>query len=621
MCGIYGKVGLGQNVDVHECLQKTQLLNHRGPDYCGSYAFRNIFLGHTRLSILDLTPAGNQPFGDDEARLVFNGEIYNWQELREKYLPDQELRSHSDTEVLFLLLRKMGAECLPLLNGMFAFAYYVVSNQKMLLARDMVGIKPLNFVNGRSYFEFSSEIKNLYHDTELNRLKEYFVFGRFGEDCLPFDNVREVLPGSFVELDCASGEWSQRPYCELESLASEKVYTRLMAADNLVDQLDLLLQRSVSMHEQSDAPIGFLCSGGLDSSLITAISAKRHPDIALYHADFEGEGRELDYAQKVANHVGAPLRKTTLTKNQFWEMFPELTYALEMPIQHQHSVSLNLIARKAEADGVKVLLAGDGADELFMGYWFYSSYARSLSNYRHAGDPRSMLRMCRNVLRRLAGSTQDTYWFFSEINRTFQRHAHVGFAGDACSLADPFKYMSLVGQDFRAWKRWQQATDAFQWMGENREASVLSFQLFYMRSFLQPLLHRLDRMLMNPSVEGRVPFLERELMEFALNLPVGQKISGKSNKHLLKQVALRYLPAEIVERRKKGFTVPFSSYVTKFPRILENGFVAEWTRLTKKELLSWCGGDVDQLYRLISIEVWGRIFVYKMPWNEVRVEF
>lgn len=619
MCGIYGKVGFGQQVNVAECERQTKMLNHRGPDYCGTYSAENVFFGHARLSILDLTAAGNQPFGDHEARLVFNGEIYNWKELQSKYLAGYELYSHSDTEVLFLLLRKMGVACLPLLNGMFAFAYYTCSTRKMILARDMVGIKPLNFIADSSYFEFSSEIKNLQYTPDVNRLKEYLVLGRFGEDFLPYANVKEVLPGSCVELDCRTGEWSQKPYREAESLICAETYRNLSRSTNLVDQLDALLQRSVAMHEQSDAPIGFLCSGGLDSSLITAIAARRRDNIALYHADFEGEGRELDYAERVARHVGAPLIKTTLTKDQFWQMFPEMTYSLDLPIQHPHSLSLNLIARKARADGVKVLLAGDGADELFMGYWFYSSYASSLSSYRHGSDPRSVLRKLLNALRRALNAGPDAYWFFSDIHRLFQKHAHVGFGGDAGSLAEPIQAMSLVGQDFKAWKRWQQAIESFEWMGGSKEAHVLSFQLFYMRSFLQPLLHRLDRMLMNPSVEGRVPFLENELMQFALNLPLDQKINGRNSKYLLKQVALRYLPPDIVNRKKKGFTVPFSKYVTKYPKILENGFVNEWSQLTTKDLVSWCNGDKDKLYRLISIEVWGQIFVFKNPWANISV--
>lgn len=620
MCGIYGKIGFDRQVDAQEGLRRTQMLNHRGPDYCGTYSSQNVFLGHARLSILDLTPAGNQPFGDAEAQLVFNGEIYNWKELRSKYLADQEFHSHSDTEVLFLLLRKMGTACLPLLNGMFGFAYYTLASKKMILARDIAGIKPVYFIAEATHFEFSSEIKNIDYIPDNNRLKEYVIFGRFGEDFLPYANVNEVLPGSHVELDCVTGKWLQTPYKEVESLVCQETYLKLSKSGNLVDQLDSLLQKSVSMHAQSDAPIGFLCSGGLDSSLITAIAAKQHPDIALYHADFEGEDRELHYAEQVARHVGAPLHKSTMSKSDFWNLFPEMTYAQDLPMQHPHALSLSWVARKVQADGLKVLLAGDGADELFMGYWFYSAYSRSLSGYRHPIDPRRLIGKVMRKVWSTLNSGPDPYWFFSEVNRPFQKHAHVGFGGDTGSLAHPIHAMALVSQDFKAWKRWQQAMDVYAWMPGGREASVQAFQLYYMRYFMQPLLHRLDRMLMARSIEGRVPFLENDLMQFAINLQVDQKFRGTTNKFLLKQVALRYLPENIVNRRKMGFTVPFGKYVTKYPKILENGFVSELTRLTTKELLSWCNGEKDLIYRLVSIEVWGRIFVYKTHWSDINVE-
>ena len=620
MCGLYGQVRVDQDIDPQECLQRTRALSHRGPDYCGHYANKGVFLGHARLSILDLTSAGNQPFGDNEAQLVFNGEIYNWNELRLQYLAEEHLSSISDTEVLFLLLGKMGTDCLPLLNGMFAFAYYSIVSNKLILARDSVGIKPIYFVSESSKFEFSSEIKNLSYIPDLGRLKEYQYLGRFGEDFSPYSNVNEVLPGSFVEIDCSTGQWHQNNYKEIENTISPEKYSKLSASKDLVDQLDALLQESVRLHAQSDAPIGYLCSGGLDSSLISAIAAKNGQNLSLYHADFEGEGRELHYAEQVAEHIGAPLRKINLTKEQFWQNFPEMTYASDLPIQHPHSISLNLISKKAKDDGVKVLIAGDGADELFLGYPFYSSYADSLSNYWSDNDPKVYLRKFQNFIRRASNPSSDPYWFFANVNRKFQRHAHVGFGGDATSMAWPFQSMSLVSQDFKAWKRWQQATEALDWMGESREANVLSFQLFYMRYFLQPLLHRLDRMLMNTSVEGRVPFLENEIIEFALNLPVDQKLNGKDSKYLLKQVALRYLPATVVNRKKRGFTVPFANYVTGYPQILDDGFVSDWTGLTSKQLKNWCNGEIDQIYRLTSIEVWGRIFVYKMPWADIMID-
>ena len=162
--------------------------------------------------------------------------------------------------------------------------------------------------------------------------------------------------------------------------------------------------------------------------------------------------------------------------------------------------------------------------------------------------------------------------------------------------------------------------EAYAWMQDGSEASTQAFQLYYMRYFMQPLLHRLDRMLMARSIEGRVPYLEKDVMQFALNLALNQKFQGGTNKYLLKQVALRYLPANIVNRKKVGFTVPFGKYVTKYPKILENGFVSELTRLTTKELQSWCNDEKDLIYRLTSIEVWGRIFVYKTHWSEINVE-
>ena len=198
-------MAISHDIDLRDCQRRTQMLNHRGPDYLGTYSEGNVFLGHTRLSILDLTSAGNQPYTDGLARLVFNGEIYNWRDLQDEHLAHQKMRSHSDTEVLFLLLQRMGTACLPLLNGMFALAYYEPFGQKLILARDMVGIKPLYFISEPTHFEFSSEIKNLDYAPDLNRLKEYMILGRFGEDFLPFSNVREILPGSCIEVNCTTG--------------------------------------------------------------------------------------------------------------------------------------------------------------------------------------------------------------------------------------------------------------------------------------------------------------------------------------------------------------------------------------------------------------------------------
>lgn len=619
MCGIYGRLGITRAIDPEDCLRRTRMLDHRGPDFCGTRQVGNLFLGHTRLSILDLTPAGNQPFTDGEALLVFNGEIYNWRELRERHLAGVALHSASDTEVLFLLLRRMGPACLPLLNGMFAFAFHDPATGSLLLARDTVGIKPLYFVADDTHFEFSSEIKNLDYVPAPDRLKEFIVFNRWGEDFLPFANVHEVHPGHCLEVDCRSGAVSaQREFGTLESRVNPDAYRRLAAGADLEDQLDAALTRSVSLHEQSDAPIGVLCSGGLDSSLVSAIVARHHPDIALYHADFEGDGSEAHYAEQVARHVGAPIRQTRIGREEFWELFPRVTWAQDVPLSQPHAVSLALVARKAQEDGLKVLLSGEGADELFGGYDWFRHYRNSLSNFGSRWRPSSIIAgLARRLLGRLEGP--DSYYFFKYLSRDFQQHAHLGGGFASWTLSEPIKSLSLVGQGFHPWANWQRALERYQWLPDAAEGSVQAFMLLNARLLMQQLLQRLDRMLMVHSIEGRVPFLENGLFDFALNLPLRHKLRGRSGKHLLKQVALRYLPREVVTRGKMGFTVPWLAYTSGYPKVLEDGFVAEWTGLPRKDLQAWCHGDAGALYKLIAIEVWGRLFVYRQPWQDIRI--
>ena len=490
MCGIYGRAAVGRPVDVACGVRHTKMLDHRGPDFCGSRVFGSVFLGHARLSILDLTPAGNQPFCDDNgAALVYNGEIYNWRELRGKYLGDRTQRSTSDTEVLFELLKQMGTACLPLLDGMFAFSFYEAATNTMLLARDTVGIKPLYFVSDSDSFEFSSEIKNLRYVPDTNRLKEYLVLSRFTDDFLPYANVESVAPGNYLRVDCATGHWTQTAYREVESLVSQETYERLERSSNVVAELDELLQTSLALHEQSDAPIGFLCSGGLDSSLISAMAAKRHSGVALYHADFEGEGGEAHFARQVAAHVGVSINETRISRGQFWELFPQVTHSLDLPVQQPTSVSLALIARMARDNGLKVLLSGEGADELFGGYSWHQSYKNSLSGHSSRWRPSNLVS---RAFRRFLFSSEgpDSYLYYKYAHPQFQRHAHVGFGFGAWRLNEPCTASVSSGKTFRLGLGGNRRCVVMRGCADRREADVQSFMLNNMRVMMQPLLHR-----------------------------------------------------------------------------------------------------------------------------------
>jgi hypothetical protein len=243
----------------------------------------------------------------------------------------------------------------------------------------------------------------------------------------------------------------------------------------------------------------------------------------------------------------------------------------------------------------------------------------SLSNYTSHWTPSKIMS---RVFRRLVGREgADNYLYYKYASTDFQRHAHVGFGFGAWSLTEPIHGLSLVGQEFQAWHRWQQALQSYSWMSDRREADVQSFMLCNLRVMMQPLLHRLDRVLMMHSIEGRVPFLENGIFAFALNLALRHKIRGTEVKRTLKRVASRYLPPTIVRRRKMGFTLPWQGYSRRVPTILRDGFVRQWTGLSQRDLVAWCENDPGQLYKLIAIEVWGRIFVHRESWRTVHVTF
>ena len=250
-------------------------------------------------------------------------------------------------------------------------------------------------------------------------------------------------------------------------------------------------------------------------------------------------------------------------------------------MQQPTSVSLALIAGMARDHGLKVLLSGEGADELFGGYTWHRSYKNSLSGYSSPWRPSNTASRCLPQVRLCVGRSGQLSVLqirSSAISATRTRWIRLRRVGPG----EPIHGLSLVGQDFQAWPRWQQALRSYEWMPDRKEADVQSFMLNNMRVMMQPLLHRLDRMLMMHSIEGRVPFLESAIFKFALNLGLQHKIRGPEGKRVLKQVAARYLPSAIVNRKKMGFTVPWLSYANKFPKILDGGFVSEWTRLARR---------------------------------------
>lgn len=623
MCGLYGSIAASAISAQAKASQVTPSdpwfeserealarIKHRGPDHLGWFTEPGIFLGHARLSILDPAPSAHQPFHEGDEVLLTNGEVYNFKELAQA-LPGEFWRSHSDTEVVMRYLRLQGEAALPLFNGMFALAFWDTANHRLLLARDRVGIKPLYYSFDGQRLRFASEIKTLNVSVNPVTLSEVLTFGHYEAGCLPFQGVKELppgyllryVPGQLPEVMPWLGDSEKSVYPMVQRIQAERF--RQAAGQPLAAAavaLQTRLENSVALHLRSDAPLGALCSGGLDSSLIAALAQKHRPDLTLYHCGSAEGGGEEGYARQVAAHLKLPLKLVSMNRAEYWRLFPRVTWHLEMPIYHPNDISLYLVAQKAQQDGIKVLLAGEGADELFGGYAWHRHFAEQLKAQGRMAAWMKWRNRGEALLRKGVGRAHLSA-------EAFAASAPYGPGYPGSAEVEVVQGAGLAAQGGRAFARWQALRQVYRDLAGPLEAETLAFMLEDLHGHLGTILHRTDRVLMGLGIEGRVPFLENEIMDFALNLPLAQKIGNKGGKRILKKVAEGFLPREIIYRRKVGFPVPWQGYLpATVPQVLRQGFVREWMGWNAPTLEAAYQLSPTSAFRLLAIEVFGRLF-------------
>jgi len=549
MCGIGGYVGARSE----QVLQSmTSLLAHRGPDARGTWVGREAGLAATRLAILDLSPAGNQPMGDPATGVyvVLNGEIYNFLELRAQLMDaGYPFRSRSDTEVLLQGYRHWGESVLPRLRGMFAFAVWDGQRRQVFLARDRLGIKPLFFAELPDGLVFGSEIKAvLAHPgvrAEMDRtaVDEYLARGHVAAPRTIFRGVRAVLPGQWVrwgEGRLETGRyWS--PDFHLPVLEDKE--------DDLVDQLDAGLNDAVRSHLVSDVPVGVFLSGGIDSSLVAAI-AQRQTDgpITTFTIGFAGGGDERDYARQVAAHIGSR-HYERLAEPSLEAEVPRLVWHLEQPLFDNSVLPTHLVSQLAR-EHVKVVLSGDGGDEPFAGYdwtrWalILPSLALPAVGSGWAWAYRTgTLGLLQRLSYDLSHSAEERYLRRMTASRAFRHWLYTP------------EYSEQIDQE---------PTDHERLLP--REAPVRDPREAFLQADLNgflpdDILFKVDRMSMAHSLEVRVPLLDHRLLEWVLRLPWAMRFRHGRGKYLLRRVAARYLPAAILKPRKQGFTVPVGGWL------------------------------------------------------------
>ena len=599
---------------------------HRGPDDDGFFVERNVGLAMRRLSIIDIR-TGHQPISNEDENIwiVYNGEIYNHQQLR----ADLEARGHryrtkSDTETIVHLYEEYGRDCVKHLRGMFAFAIWDRRTRHLFIGRDRLGIKPLYYRYDGKTFLFGSEIKAILAypavKAEFNQgtLAEYLAFGYIAGPQTIFAGVQKLTPGHMLELD-ESGELNIEPYWDL----SVRPDTNHRPRSYYVRTYRELLEECVASHLMSDVPLGMFLSGGLDSSAIAALATKiRREPIETFSVGYGEETySELRYARRVAEHLGSRHHEVRLSREEFFETLPQLIWHEDEPIVWPSSASLYFVARLARKR-VTVVLTGEGSDETLAGY---TRYAWTLKNSRMDDAYRALTP---SFLRRLVRNGINAGPLSAALHRKLE---HTFLLRDGASWTsfyfdNFYSVFSSAEQEKLLSDRVKGASgDAYAgtmhyWEGSSGD---LLHRLLYtdIKTYLVELLMKQDQMSMAASTESRVPFLDHVLVEFSARIPAEYSIKGLAGKSILKSAIEDILPRSIVYRQKMGFPTPWAYWLAGPQlddvermlvdrRTLERGLFKE--NAIRKLFADHRASRRDngnRIWRLLNLEIWQRIFV------------
>lgn len=578
MCGIVGIVSSNYTINTtNELIVETiKTIEHRGPDDFGLFQDNFIALGHRRLSIQDLSENGHQPMFTDDKRfcIIFNGEIYNHWELREPIKYKYPFKSLSDTETILYGYIEYGEEIFNKLNGIFALAIYDTLKHEIIIVRDQFGVKPLYFYHNENTFAFASEIKAFECIPDFNRainyeaLVSYLHFLYSPAQATPFLYVKKLLGGYYLKLNAKLFLETvniQPQFHKYYDIPFNGQYSS-KTEEELINELDDKLFEAVKRQLLSDVPVGFFLSGGLDSSAIVAMAKRINPDKKLkcYTIDSgdsksEGFSNDLDYAKLVAKHLDVDLEIVD-GKVEILRDFDKMIYHLDEPQADIAPLHVLNICTKARQQGYTVLLGGTAGDDLFSGYRRHQAL-----NYEKYFDKvplfgRKLLKAFSNNLnnnnatkRRLKKVLNDIEK--NKIERIAGYYAWIDLAKNKSIFSDEVK---IYIESYNPSKLLIESLSNIP-----SELSSLNQMLYWeMKYFLTDHnLNYTDKLSMAVGVEVRVPFLDKELVEFSTRIPPELKMKGKTTKYLLKKMMERYLPKEVIYRPKSGFGAPVREWI------------------------------------------------------------
>jgi asparagine synthase (glutamine-hydrolysing) len=631
MCGIAGFINFSD-----EELQEVNACNiqqHRGPDSQKEWKHNNVVLSHQRLSIIDLNKRSDQPLIKDGLAIIFNGEIYNYQELKESLLKEDSTINFittSDTEVLLELYRQKKEACLDDVVGMFAFAIYEMANGKLFIARDHFGIKPIFYTQIGNAFAFSSELKTLIRLPNFNKnINEVSLVACINYLWVPgnetmFQECFKLPPANYFSIivNQATLVIKKTCYWQLDTTikyTSERAATKALAT---------CIQKSIDRHMVADVPVSSFLSGGLDSSLISVLAARKNADFSTYTIGItekdkkvENMSEDISSARKVAAEFELKHHEIIIDSNII-DLLPKMVYSLDEPIGDPAALNTFLICSSARKEGVKVLLSGMGADEIFFGY-----------RRHHATLLASKYKKIPKILRKITSSTVGSLPVklmgrgikISRWSKRFLSFAELPIEEaymQSYSYYNQKELQQLFVKDIKSHyeKLRQNHADLFNEHYNGDDINKMCYTDIYM--FMQGLnLTYTDRSSMAASVEVRVPFIDRQVVQMAMQIQGKLKYRSNQPKYILKKVAEKYLQKEIIYRSKAGFGAPIKAWISGELKEMVDDLLSK-ENVEKRDIFNYSyvndlisndrrgiEDNAYRIYQLLTLELWFRTFV------------
>jgi len=577
MCGIIGLIEHSKSIDEISFNKMRDIIDYRGPDDFGSKIFEKgnftLALGHRRLSIQDLSPLGHQPMSFENLSIIFNGEVYNFEKIKDELLDlNYKFNSHSDTEVILKAFDAWGTKCVDKFRGMFAFAIYDKTKEKIYIFRDRAGVKPLYYYKTADQFLFGSELKsfNQYPNfkKKINKkaLPFYFRFGYIPAPHTIFENCFKLRPGHYLEYDIQSKQYNEIKYWDVEDFYTSSKST--LNEKNTLNELENILKDSFNLRMISDVPVGVFLSGGVDSSLVASIIQKNSKDpIKTFTIGFnEKDYDEAIYAKEIAKHIGSKHMELYCNTNDMLELISELPHLYDEPFGDSSALPTILVSKLAK-EKVSVVLSGDGGDEAFIGYSKYFALNK-ISNLDRKPFTKSVLKTLTKLI------SPETIQTINNIlpKKLKQRNIKDKYQKFKNAIqSNSFEEMFINASSYvdnDTLKKVFKATDidfnntAFELNIEKEINSLDKMMIMDYKTFMvDDVLTKVDRASMSVSIEAREPLLDHKIIEFSATIPNDLKYKNSVGKYLLKEVLYRYVPKELIERPKSGFQIPLEVWL------------------------------------------------------------